>query len=300
MKNLLDVINRMAEHVPGPFIAPLPDAHQVRVFTLQRYPYWFTFRRGRGFSPGWWRLRPVSDSRAVLDGEAQPADVMDYLSSLPRFYAIAGWRVAPMTWLCTPWHAADVVQRGWQNAQPREMHLVRHSIMPFDTVVVRAMGSVLLYEDVATRLAGTAAEAASLQEHLRDSSDLPPVTPNDYARAYEMVRDHYAGLRQAEEDRQAEEERRARAERRAAMIQTAEGRFREQLEFMGAEVVALREAGEGYHVTWRYGGREYNMTFTRQARLQSAGYCLDGRDSAHNAASVVAIMHEHQRRGRTY
>lgn len=298
--NLLDVIDHMAEHVPGPFIAPLPDAYQVRVLTVQEYPYWFTFRRGRGFSPGWWRLRPVSDKRAVLDGKAQPADVMDYLSSLPRFYVIAGFRVAPLTWLCTPWHAADTEQRGWPNAQPRELHLVRHAIMPFDTVVARGMGSVLLYEDVATRLEGSAEKARFLQEHLRDWSDLPVDVSDDYRRTYEVVRSHYLGLRRADEERQAEEQRRARAERRAAMMQTTEGRFRERIEFLGAEFVALREAGESYRVTWRYGGREYDMRFSRQARLQAAGYCLDNRDSAHNAASIVAIMHEHQRRGRSH
>jgi len=175
--------------------------------------------------------------------------------------------------------------------------------MPFDTLVARAMGNVLLYEDVATRLAGAAEEAARFREYLRDRQ--PAVGSQDYVRAdyvraYDVVRMHFLELRRAEEELQAEGERQARAERRATMMQTTEGRFREQLEFMGAEFVGLQEAGESYQVAWRYGGREYDMRFTRGGRLQAAGYCLDGRDSAHNAASVVAIMHEHQRRGRTY
>ena len=72
------------------------------------------------------------------------------------------------------------------------------------------------------------------------------------------------------------------------------------LEFMGAELNSWHESGNEYRITWTHGGQTHSMDVARSGFVESAGVCLEGTDRRHNLSSIVAVMQEHARLGRTY
>ena len=280
--SLVDVVEQVGSHTPKPFIAPIPDAEVVDVFTLQDgIPYTFKLRAQ---SPGWWQVVPVSKSWAHLGEVPQSCDILAYLDQLPRFYAICCFRLSERTWLVVPYNASDTAQRGWPNGEPRAMHLVRHAIRPFDVVVTRSLAGTLLYEDLDTRL-GNWLFTESLRFAVEEDSIEPSAsTRNDFKNAYQIVYHRKVELK-AEAQRQAIEKQHY----------TTEGKLRWQLAFMGANLESWLESGEGYKVTWSHEGERYSMRLRRDKRIASAGICLDRTDSSHNLSSIVAVMEEAKR-----
>ena len=140
--SLLQTALKITEHIPNRFIAPIPEADSVEVFSLQDgVPYWFKIRR---IKPGWREIEPITTSTARLGREAYPFEYLSYLDQLPRYYVIACFRCSPYTWLCIPYNAADASQRGWATGIPRQLHLVRHAISPLDVVDARRLGDMLV------------------------------------------------------------------------------------------------------------------------------------------------------------
>jgi len=253
------VLDRLEQHQPQPFVAPVPEADTVRLFTLDNgIPYWFTVRNAE---PGWWELSPYADDKARLTRKANPSEFFPYLSQLPRYYVVALFRLSEHTWLCVPFNSADAHQRGWKDAEPRPLHLIRHSVSPLDVVSARMMSSTLLYEDIDMRI-----------------QRVPPNT-TDSKRAEWIIRQHR--LKQEEEER-----KRALEEQKL----TTEGRMKYQLGLAGAELMDWSERGEGLSVTWHRNGRTYNMTVNRNLTIASAGICLDSTDSTHDLATIVSTM----------
>lgn len=276
--SLVDVIDRVGDHIPEPFVAPIPDAEVVEVFTIQDgVPYRFKLQ---DTYPGWWIINPQSKLEARLGEIPQPCDILAYLEQLPRFYAISCFRLSERTWLVVPYNAGDAAQRGWPSGEPKAMHLVRHNVKPFDVVVVRS-ANTLLYEDLDTRLDGSHwKDWATLQ--LEDKTGR--LLPRNYDNALAI-------LWQRKKELEEEARKRAIEEQRS----TTEGEFHWQLAFMGADLESWLESGEGYEVTWSHEGERYSMRLRRDKRIASAGICLDRTDSSHNLSSIVAVMEEARR-----
>lgn len=271
---MLDVLNRIANTPPEEFVAPVGDARQSEMLTMsggvpRKYQILDT-------PPGWWTLKPGQHT-AHRVGPANTGKMLDYLASLPKFLVYALWRTSETAWVVQPYSWADAKQRGW-NGEPRVVHLVRESIEPLDALLVRASGSTLWYDEVASRRL----ERGRGYDLAKSTTDL-----------------HILSLRRLEQERQEEEERQAREQARKAQEQTVEGRFKKSLEFMGASLTSYKEFGRGYEVVWRHpDGHEYRTLVGRENVIQSAGFCLNGTDGQHTLTSLVKVMEEAQQERR--
>jgi hypothetical protein len=291
---LLDVLDRVSSHQPQPFIAPIPDADQVEVFTLQNnIPYRFEINT-RDIDPGWWFMTPATQGyKAHVSRPAHPHEYLAYLSHLPRFYVIACYRVAQSAWLVVPFNASDAAQRGWRDGSPMLMHLVREAVRPFDVIDARALSDTLLFNSVAgleihnietCRQAFTGRNAISLNQ--------------DWSNAFVLLWERRK-LLEIQAARKAEEERRKAAQR--AIVErrlTMEDQIKFDLEFMGAELVDWSEEGEGLSVTWTYNGYTHTERLNREMRLDVPGICLGHQEDDynwHNLSTLVATIEEGRR-----
>jgi hypothetical protein len=295
---LLNLALSVAEQEVEPFVAPIPDVNQVTVWTVQRgVPFRFDLfvqvgRERYRHEPGWFYLEAI-DNRVRALRNARPHEYLAYLGDLPRFYVVVVHRLSAGTWLCIPWSAADVAQRGWLDGAPRPLYLVRDGVQAFDVVVARAMGDVLLYDTIDMRLDGCKARMA------RDRfPDL--VLENPYRAAGALLFAYREALRQAEEERLRAIRERELEEQRAEMLRTTEGRLRWAVEFAGAEMNEWYEVGDGYSVTWTYDGHRHTARIGRDMHLHSAGICLGhaGQERRQNLTSTVAVIQEARRRHR--
>lgn len=295
--DLTNLALSLIDKVPGPFVCPIPAAGWTLAWVVEdNVTYQFPIHN---VEPGWWEVAPSSPSEARATKLASPWEYLAYLESLPRAYVVVLYRLEAYTWLCTPYNLADAAQRGWADGEPRVLHLVRHSVQPFDLVDARALGDLLLFHRVDDRL-DTRQVTELCRLSLPVSANPPHEATDGYAHAYQFVRQRV----EAEQRRVAEEARRLAQEeaeaRRQQQLATTEGRLRWYLEFMGADMVGWTESGEGYRVTWSYDGHQHTARVSRDLRLDSAGICLGhrGQERRQNLSSVVAVIQEARRRKR--
>jgi hypothetical protein len=287
--SLRDALTRIVTHKIHPFIAPVPDAGTVSILSIQEnIPYWFSVTPL--LEPGWYTMTPDSKGRYVMGvDDAYPYQIGTYLSELPRFYVIACFPTAGGAWLCVPFNASDAAQRGWPSGQPRLVHLVGETIQPFDVLVARRLGAVLLYEQVDTRIEHS--QSRFLLERLMDTNRIILVINRDFRNAFDLAW-----------ERKDKEVQAARAERMRQGILDAQttvaDRMRFLLGFAGAELVNWNENQAGYRVIWQYSDRQYSMEVRRDMRIASAGLCLSNLDSQQNLTSIVGVMEEAKRLGR--
>lgn len=285
--SLLDIALAVAEHKPEPFIAPVPDANRVTVWSVQR-DVTFRFEVGH-VHPGWWRFDPLNQTEAVVSDLALKWEMIDILEALPRFYVIAVHRLGEGSWLVVPYNAADAGQRGWSNSEPRPMHIVRHSIEPFDVVVARSLAGLMLYDRMAALAPGPTRPACVRAQFALDEGEWGLKLPREFWLVWGLLK---VRLEQA---------RREEAERmQAEQLATTGGQIKWALDFMGAELADWTESGSGYRVTWTYDGYTHEARFTRNMGLDSAGICLGHRGEAagQNLSSTVAVIQEARRRRR--
>jgi len=284
--SLLSVFESVSSHIPESFLAPIPGARNVQVFSLQdNIPY--TFLLSGMHYPGWYHIDPVGKTQALVsDREVLARDKFQYLEQLPRFYVIAISPVNETTWLCAPYNQADAQQRGWRNGIPQNVYLASGNVQPFDVLVTRRLDQILLFEDVNTRIETLTREC---QQFVLDDEYLPRI--KEFSAVVSIVRSF---LRQQQAEREEEERR----QRIAARIASVEDQARWQLEFMGAQLIDMSKNRNGYTITWSHDGATFTQDVSDNLQIRSAGICLAGTDRRHNLSSIVAVMqearHEHR------
>ena len=288
--SLLDVIAEVDRHEPREFMAPILDTRVTDVFVnLDNIPYRFEIVQdkdmpGDAVSPGWWIMKPTSKRIVEALGPAHPSQYLKYLDALPRFFVIALFPLSKdgHTWLCMPYNISDATQRGWPDGGvPLPLHLVRGRIFALDALKAKSLAGAMIYDDIA--YSGSAFDiGAALRNRLRltGAPDVRGASP-EFLAAFHIVRDRIE---------QAKKEERARAIREKRMTQEDEIRWK--LDFMGAELVDWRQAGDGYVVEWRFGNVVRKVTVRRDGRIASAGICLSGLDSQENLSSIVKVMED--------
>lgn len=271
--SFLAALDRVLDHKPQPFIAPIRSDRVVSIFVAQGgVPYHLGIRDAE---PGWWTMLPRRGGDCLLTGGVSAWAMFMYLEQLPRFYVIALYPVGPMTWLCVPFNAADAGQRGWPNSQPRQLYLVRHSLRPFDIVSARAMAGTLLYEDLDTSLRDMGPLGSTLREMA--SNEIP--RPDVFRTAYELVRDRQIQLAK-QRALEAIEERRS----------TERAHLEWQLDFIGAKLTDLTEVEGGYEVRWEYNGKNYApVRLNKDMRVVSAGICLHN-EADYNLSGILPVL----------
>jgi len=260
--SLFEALNRLEQHTLRPFIAPILDSETTEVFIVQDgFPYTF---RVRNWPVGWWKMdaHPTLEHMAELDREATPEEYLRFLVSLRHINVIMLYPLSDTTWLCTPYNASDASQKGWKEAIPRPIHLVRGQPVPLDPVSAGVLGGNLLF-------------------HLYPF--LSRETTPDMLRARALVQDRLDTLRKVRE--QARQQQALLEDRKRV-----EGEFRYQLSLVGAELLDWSNASDGYNVTWEYGGARHTATISRSGMAISAGICMEGTDSEHDLASLALAM----------
>lgn len=271
--SLLDAALNLANYVPEPFVAPIPTTGKVEVFAFQNgVPLRYSLY---GQKIGWWIIEPRKD-RAAMGDAAQISEIVEYLENLPRFYVIACIPSGEQEWLVVPFNGSDAAQRGWKDGQPKKMYLCNERVEPFDLIVGRKLGDILLYDSPDFRLTTIA-----LDETQKPKS-------RDWSNAYNII---------SEWVKKAEEE--AKKLEIKTQLDKVQDKLKFLLEFMGASLVSSEKKGNGYQVVWKApDGHSYKMGVKEDGRISVAGFCLAGTDSEHNLSSIVQVMSEAQQRKR--
>lgn len=301
--SLLGAIDRISEHEPQPFVAPLVSSEEAWMLTIQAsIPYWLRadwLIRNPAEAVGWWLAQPYrfdgSYNRARRKRPAYPHERIQYLEQLPRFMVVTALEMEGNCWLVLPYNEADAAQRGWANGTPRLMHLVSGTLNPLDVVNARDAAGTLLFEGVDERLAESAqGDNLRLLFEAGEEAVAKGQARVAYTNAIGLMRQRMEEILAA----QAEAEREERRKRQKELERQPEERMKYHLEFMGAHLVNWERNRQGYRVRWSFAGAEHEVTVNRHMRVVSAGICLDGTDSAHDLASIVDVMQEARRQHR--
>jgi hypothetical protein len=283
-KETLDLIAKLAEEgrtlKNRIILAPVPESHQTFVNVLiDGRPYRLKLQQP---SSGWWLMKPKSDFEAEVVGKPLPWQVVRYLQELPSIKVIAAHRLPGRAWLVYPWNSGDAQQRGWPflgfAPQPRALHLVSGAIRPFDVLIGRVLGSILLYDEPDRRLLW-----APVSAHLRKAFETDWKKPLRVKNASAEMRAVFTLL----QNRMLEEQKK-----------TLGGRIEAALIYSGATLKAWTEWGQGYEVVWTHEGREYRTILRPDLFVESAGICLSGRDSDFNLSAIVHVMAQARKLGR--
>lgn len=274
--SLLSVLDRVSSHTPEEFIAPVPQASNVSLFSLQdNIPYRFSLS-----SPlaGWWTIVPRSKTDAVLGNRVLAHEKFDYLKQLPRFYVIAVAQVNETTWLCTPYNLADAEQRGWKNGQPRNVYLTSGNITPYSILVARRLDQILLFEIVNSRVVTTSNKLGTDRK--------------SWELAYSIVENIREQERQEQLRFERELHEQARQQELAELRANAANFAEHQLDLAGAKMTNFLQKSDGYEVSWTYDGATFTMPLLSNLQVESAGICLAGTDQNYSLGHIVHVMQQ--------
>lgn len=295
MADLKALARRIQQTQPEKFTAPVL-ANPAQVWTVQNH---VPFRWNVRLEPGWYEFTPQSGRLTQMS--AQTSQRLTYLAALPLVRVIAARAVGPSAWMVFPFSAADVAQRGWQNGEPRVVHLVNQNVRPLDVLLARKGAGGLIFESLEDRIRiethparawlATGALAAGFVGRIsQEARNALNVLAAEETAALERQRQAEAAQRQAEIARQ-----------RAAQRQTVAGRFQEALEFSGAHLERVSQTvGDNYEVTWSHVGedgrtRVYTQRVNAAGGMVSFGICMNGTDRQHTLESAVFAMKEAER-----
>jgi len=281
-KKVLELIEELAQEGRAlrerVILAPVPESRQAFVNVLiSGRPYRLKLKKP---SPGWWLLKPLSDFEAETIEEPLPWQVARYLKELPSIRVIAAYRLGGQTWLVYPWNSGDARQRGWplqgSAPLPKALYLVSGAVRPFDVLVARVLGNLLLCDEYDRRLLWAPASTQLRKAFEHDWKKQPQVKG---ATAEERAVFSMLQSRIWEERKKTVEEK----------IESA-------LAYSGAALKAWTEYGGGYEVIWTHDGREYRTIIRQDLFCESAGICLSGRDSDYNLSAIVHVLAQARRR----
>jgi hypothetical protein len=217
-------------------------------------------------------LRPKSHREAAPVRPATRAEAKRYLELFPRARLVAAL-LHGERWFGLP---AGAAEKG-----VRVEGLVPIAIAPnlqlFQTASVRFDGALFLLEGTERP-----AEAAYLRDELGRGTPVEALSRKGlvdaeraaYARALELKR---------EMEQSADERRLDRA-----------------LKLAGAELESYHDQQGSYVVSYRVDGRPYTSVVAKgDLSVLSAGVCLSGRDRDFDLATLVGVLRQHRRLGRT-
>ncbi len=266
-----DIINRLSEEADAlpEIIAPILTRNgRVRI-VISNHPYTFITQIDK---PGWYILQPTSSTQAVIIREAEPFEIQKCLQKVPGLKTISVRRLASNSWLVFPYNLSDAKSRGFKQA-PQECYLIDRNLEPFMTIRTRSWAGQLVFDAVDLLPCPTEYRVALEKQKLE-----PPVIKGvnpEFRMVYSIL---------TEEIKKAREK-------------TVEGRIKNAIEYLGAELIGYSEQGEGYSVEWRDDRQTYRTRIGQNLRLLSAGICLDGLEHEQTLASTVAVMRRSQERG---
>ncbi len=261
----LSLIDRLSSVKVRRFIAPIPAARNICVFTQQGG---VTFRYEvlrYTDEPGWFVLRPSNPTTAeVLNEVTSTAHIFQYLNQLTNWTVIALFPSGDQRWAVCPFNKSDAMQRGWGDMM-RHVHLTRGTFHSGSVITCRDMGGTLLFHSVKRLKPELSEEASSIVD--------------GYLREVEKQK-----LEQRREDVKADMT------------------FAEQLAVGGAEMVSLENGlvkweHEGSHYEMRVAPD--GTILSAGYCLRSYEDRVD-TTSEHNLVSIVGVMKEHRTLGRTY
>jgi len=260
----LDLIEKLRKESQGlpEVIAPvLKRKTRVRV-AINGHPYSFLVEV---VVPGWYIFQPVSSTSAEVVRIAEQFEIRECLNKVRSLRTISVRRLTSTSWLVFPFNLSDAKSRGFL-PEPQECYLVDRNLEPFMVLRARLWSSSLLF-DASGITAPQQEYKDSLIKRLEQPSKVPGLNP-EFGMVYDIV------------SNEIKQER----------LRTIEGRIRDSVEYLGAELIGYSESGQGYIVEWRDGNNIYKSRVGVNFRLQSAGVCLNGREYEQTLTSTVAVM----------
>jgi len=288
---MLNAFRRIANQTPEPFVAPIPSVGSVDIMVVQDgTPFRFHVNDTRR---GWFNVQPIDRRSAQIVDEANFVEIQYYLDGLKKFTVIAVCPVGEQTWLCLPYNYSDARQKNWEG-EPRLIHLVDQNIQPLDRVVVGVYGGIFLFVDIAYGLA-VDRWAQELQYQIEQSNDSFDIThaPRHYQQPFRILADRIRFERERILAEEKEASRKNALAEANAKTLTLEEKIRNQLGFMGADLVDWSNVNrDAIKVTFRYRGANWTIPLVnpKTLRVTSIGFCVSHFDQYHNLSSAVAAF----------
>lgn len=273
--SLLDLVKSLGEEQPQEFIAPVIEAEQVNLFTLSESGAPWTYRLLEP-RPGWWLVKPTEKTVArVISGqysariarEAYPHEYLSFLSRLPRWTLIACFSTREGV-VSIPYNPADAVQRGWKDASPRLVRLVRGNVSPFTVFTAREMAGTLFYDS--GRGLDSNKQAYLTELITGPQNTIPHV--DSWGLSYHILR------------------QRLMEQRRVEQRKTLAGQLEERLEFAGAKLEGYGLTGDTIDVTYTYNGAKFTVNIAKNMRVYTTPICLNGRQNDFDLSAIVGVM----------
>jgi hypothetical protein len=273
--SILRAINRVAQHKPQDFTAPVPSRNGSVFVVQEGIPYRFNLSVA---VPGWYMIHPVGLRRAEVGALAEEWQRIMFLEALPRFLCIVVAMMGDIV-IVVPYNISDANQRGWKDGEPSPVYLVSEHLQAFDIILARRMGGILYYDRIDSNLVDkevTDARACIMMESVNALEiNLNANWQNAYAFVHQRVMDE-----------------RKEALRKLQYEQNARSKddLNWHLNFMGAILLEEQHIGDRIVVTYSYGEHEHKLTVDKSMKLVSAGICIAGTEREHNLSSAVAVI----------
>ena len=279
-RNLIQNLNHEAENLPD-VICPIFTSETRRVFaSINKHPYQLKIQKTE---PGWYLLKLISPIEAKIDRNAEPHEIFNYLKRFPKIKCIVVRRLVGQSWFVIPFNESDARQRGWTDNILRPCHLISDNVSPFFVMVCSIMSGNLIYEPQQGITMPSCLNELNSSLNQEGSKLSIHNIPGMMKVVYEILLTHIVD----EKKRREELEKRQR-------LSTIEGRIKDSIEFLGAELVSLVESGQGYSIMWRDSRKlVHHARFDANLGLKSTGMCLDGLEADHNILSTIAILGGH-------
>lgn len=224
---------------------------------------------------GWHKFVPLDYESAKRIGGADPVEVDQYLSHLPRVRMVLVQRTGS-DYLAIPMKQSKVVE----DLYP--VLLVDNAPMDFDTVVARYDGVNLWYHDLDPR------NDPQKGEYLRES----------FQNSVKSDEVRFSGLTFEEKSAYA---LRAQIEEQAR-VKTSEEKLKEAVEHGGGDMLGFVERQDHFSVTYTVDGRQYTTRVSKDEGMNvvCAGFCLSGEDEKFDLKSLIPVLKEGHRDNRYF
>jgi len=262
--------NEEQKFLSGEFLAPrLPYRHvKVRVAGIISQ----MMIRPPDYS-GWGIFKPTDRRHADFVREASMAEREQYLKLFPRVHFLVCGRDE------RNWFGVQLYPSASISVQGRVPLHLSTDIQVFDTVTARYDGTNFWYDEPYFQRGMEYADF--LRQSIQDVLPTPTKT----------------GLLQSELDVYAEMYTKRVAEIEELNKDHNEEKIKAALAHSGAVYLSYRERADGFTVSYRVDGSQYTSTVDKNLRVQSAGICLSGGDTAFDLTSLVEVIREGDQEG---
>lgn len=273
--NLIDELGEKERKITDlEFVSPIFNSNIV-VTNIDGLVYKFKISLGK---PGWYKIRPINHSRAVIVGDADFTDREQYLRRLGKLRMTLTLK-KDNVFLALP----DKDNKyGLPFSELVPVLLFDDSVLDFDRVIVRYDGVNVWFENVDMNNDPVKAE------YLRDSLE-KYIDPKNIDRPYLTLEEKMAYTLRTSFDK-------------TFFVDKKEVQLKRDVEHAGGNFVRFVERSDHFSVTYQVDGDQFTSHISKDDNhmVITAGICLENNDNRFDLKSLITVVREAKQTGVLY